>query len=53
MVKKWIAAGRLMVRELDLEDVAALKLCLLSLGTLLGLAVPRKRAPRNFTMRGK
>lgn len=45
MVKKWIAAGRLMVRELDLEDVAALKLCLLSLGTLLGLAVPRKKKP--------
>ena len=45
MVKKWIAAGRLMVRELDLEDVAAWKLCLLSLGTLLGLAVPRKKKP--------
>ena len=45
MVKKWMAAGRLMVRELDLEDVAALKLCLLSLGTLLGLAVPRKKKP--------
>ena len=36
MVKKWIAAGRLMVREMDLEDVAALKLCLMSLGLLLG-----------------
>ena len=39
MVKKWMAAGRLMVREMDLEDVAALKLC------LLGLSVPRKKKP--------
>ena len=45
MVKKWMAAGRRMVRELDLDDVAAWKLCLLSLGTLLGLAVPRKKKP--------
>ena len=43
MVKRWLAAGRLMVRDMDLEDVAALKLCLLSLGVLLGLAVPRRK----------
>ena len=45
MVKKWLAAGRLMVRDMDLEDVAALKLCLLSLGVLLGLAAPRRKKP--------
>ena len=28
MLKQWMAAGRLMVRDLELEDVAALKLCL-------------------------
>ena len=43
MLKKWLAAGRLMVRDLELEDVAALKLCLLSLGVLLGLVVPRRK----------
>lgn len=49
MVKRWLAAGRLMVRDMDLEDVAALKLCLLSLGVLLGLAVPRrKKLPSPF-----
>lgn len=45
MVKKWLAAGRLMIRDMDLEDVAALKLCLLSLGILLGLAAPRRKKP--------
>ena len=45
MLKQWMAAGRLMVRDLELEDVAALKLCLLSLGLLLGLAVPRRKKP--------
>lgn len=45
MVKRWLAAGRLMVRDMDLEDVAALKLCLLSLGVLLGLAAPRRKKP--------
>ena len=45
MGKKWLSAGRLMIRELDLEDVAAWKLCLLSLGVLLGLAAPRKKKP--------
>ena len=45
MVKRWLAAGRLMVRDMDLEDVAALKMCLLSLGVLLGLAVPRRKKP--------
>ena len=45
MVKTWIAAGRLMVREMDLEDVAALELCLLPLGLALGLSVPGKKKP--------
>lgn len=45
MVKRWLAAGRLMIRDMDLEDVAALKLCLLSLGVLLGLAAPRRKKP--------
>lgn len=45
MVKKWLAAGRLMVQDMELEDVAALKLCLLSLGVLLGLALPRRKRP--------
>lgn len=43
VVKKWLEAGRRMVRALELRDVAALKLCMLSLGVLLGLAVPARR----------
>ena len=45
MIQKWLSAGRLMVRELELEDMAALKLCLMSLGLLLGLSVPRRKKP--------
>ena len=40
MLKNWCAAGRLMLRDMDLEDMAALKVCLLAMGTLLGLSVP-------------
>lgn len=42
MLNQWLAAGRLMLKDMDLEDVAALKLCLLSLGVLGGIAVPLK-----------
>ena len=37
MLKNWCAAGRLMLKDMDLEDMAALKVCLLAMGTLLGL----------------
>ena len=40
MLKNWCAAGRLMLKDMDLEDMAALKVCLLAMGTLLGLSVP-------------
>ena len=40
MLKNGCAAGRLMLKDMDLEDMAALKVCLLAMGTLLGLSVP-------------
>lgn len=42
MLNKWLAAGRLMLKDMDLEDMAALKVCLLSLGVLGGIAIPGK-----------
>lgn len=42
MLNKWCAAGRLMMKEMDLEDMAALKICLLSMGLLGGIALPLK-----------
>lgn len=42
MLNKWLAAGRLMLKDMDLEDIAALKCCLLSMGVLAGIAVPAK-----------
>ena len=42
MLNKWLAAGRLMLKDMDLEDMAALKFCLLSLGVLGGISIPAK-----------
>lgn len=42
MLNKFCAAGRLMMKDMDLEDMAALKVCLLSLGALGGMALPLK-----------
>ena len=42
MLDKWLAAGRLAIKDMDLEDVAALKLCLMALGILIGLGIPLK-----------
>lgn len=41
MMKNLCAAGRLMMKDMDLEDMAALKLCVLSLGVLVGTGIPR------------
>ena len=43
MLDKWLAAGRLAIKDMDLEDVAALKLCLMALGILIGLGIPLKK----------
>ena len=41
-----LKAGDRYLKKMDLEDMAALKFCLLSLGTLVGLSLsPRKRKP--------
>lgn len=42
MLKKWCDAGRLYMKDMDLEDMAALKVCLLSAGVLLGIGLPLK-----------
>ena len=42
MLDHWLAAGRLYIKEMDLEDVAALKFCLLALGILMGMGIPLK-----------
>jgi len=41
-MEKLICAGNKYLKEMDLEDLAALKFCLLSLGTLMGLGVSKK-----------
>jgi len=41
-----LKAGDNYLKKMDLEDMAALKFCLLSLGTLMGLSIsPRNRKP--------
>ena len=41
-----LKAGDNYLKKMDLEDMAALKFCLLSLGTLMGLGIsPRNRKP--------
>lgn len=46
MLNKWMAAGRLMLKDMDLEDIAALKFCLLALGVVMGVSIPaRGRKP--------
>ena len=42
MLKKWCDAGRLYMKDMDLEDMAALKVCLLSAGVLFGIGLPLK-----------
>lgn len=42
MFKQWCDAGRLYMKEMDLEDMAALKCCLLSAGVLFGIGMPLK-----------
>lgn len=42
MVKKWLIAGEQYLKEMDLEDMAVLKICLLSMGTLVGLSISSK-----------
>lgn len=49
MLEKLCTAGRLYMKEMDLEDMAALKFCLLSMGMLFGIAIPLKwRKPAVF-----
>ena len=45
-VKKLAEAGKRSIRKMDSEDLAALKLCLLSTGALVGLSVTGKFARR-------
>lgn len=42
MMDSLLGAGRLYIKDMDLEDVAALKLCLMALGILMGLGIPLK-----------
>lgn len=42
MVKKIVAVGMNYVREMEVEDVGALKMCALALGALIGIAVPAR-----------
>ncbi len=41
-MEKLLHAGNRYLKEMDLEDMAALKLCLISLGTLMGIGVSQK-----------
>lgn len=41
-MKKLIAAGNLYLKKMDLTDVALLKLCLGSLGVLIGLGCAKR-----------
>ena len=41
-MEKWVDAGMRTVGKMDAEDMLALKLCLLSTGTLMGLSVKNK-----------
>jgi hypothetical protein len=42
MIEKLTSTGKTYLNEMDLEDMAALKLCLTSLGVLIGLGIPLK-----------
>lgn len=42
MLTKLMTAGKCYIREMELEDVAALKFGLISLGTLIGLSLPKR-----------
>lgn len=45
-VYRLLKAGDNYLKSMELEDMAALKFCLLSLGTLMGLSIsPRGRRP--------
>lgn len=39
-MEKLFAAGRMYMKDMDLEDMAALKVCCISLGVLMGLGIP-------------
>lgn len=41
-MKKLIAAGNLYLKDMDLTDVALLKICLCSLGVLVGLGASKR-----------
>ena len=45
-VKKLAEAGKRSVHKMDLEDLTAMKLCLLSTGALVGLSMTGKLARR-------
>lgn len=42
MMKELMYAGKRYVQDMELEDVAALKICLISLGALIGAAAPKR-----------
>lgn len=42
MIEKLTNTGKVYLTEMDLEDMAMLKLCLTSLGVLMGLGIPLK-----------
>lgn len=41
MLQKWMIAGKRFVNEMELEDIALMKFCLIAFGALVGLAVPK------------
>lgn len=41
MLQKWMIAGKHFVNEMELEDIALMKFCLIAFGTLVGLAIPK------------
>lgn len=42
MLNKWCSMGKAYVQNMELADIAAFKVCLLSLGTVLGVTLPKK-----------
>ena len=46
MLEHILSAGKRYIKKMDLEDMAALKICLLATGTLAGLSVTGKAARR-------
>ena len=48
MMDRIFDAGRRYMKKMDLEDMAALKICLLCTGALLGLSVGSRKAARTL-----